>query len=445
MLAQTFSEFELIVVDDGSEDNTREVVEGFADARVRYVHQEPAGISAGRNRAADESVGYFTAVHDDDDLMLPWRLETSIAGITADVDASYGAWVNFDDETAAMSLHITRGFSQELLAFNGQGPGHATWLVPTHLIQTFRYDETLSSSVDHNLASRLMWSGVRWHHVGKVLFIRRVHSRQVSAVDSGRQRSAAFLTRYAAIAAAAPSGRRTLRKEGTALKYPDIPEKSRLFEAFGAYLPDHLVTRTGLVVNNVTNKIIALDRYDGVDYMMAEHDMLTGRLRFEFSEVSAVTWEDLVRLRAKGIVGVKLTVKRRDLSPAAVEAKAALLDVDFHQRAASAVRRRLNELIADLAKKGKSPGWLIGTGPGLLESEIPLLGSPERAVKLSAAADEAHHFRINAVGYGFFEDALAAMKRLPDAVSEGRLLYLDTETRPSGSVLTFLASMDGRG
>ena len=73
VLAQTFQDFELIVVDDGSTDETQAVVERFTDPRVRYLRQEPAGISAARNRAADLSQGHFTAVHDDDDIMTETR------------------------------------------------------------------------------------------------------------------------------------------------------------------------------------------------------------------------------------------------------------------------------------------------------------------------------------------------------------------------------------
>lgn len=91
VLAQTVDDFELIVVDDGSTDDTRLVVESFDDERVKYVYQENRGIAAARNAIADIARGTFTAVHDDDDIMLPWRLEVSLSGIKAGVQASYGS------------------------------------------------------------------------------------------------------------------------------------------------------------------------------------------------------------------------------------------------------------------------------------------------------------------------------------------------------------------
>jgi glycosyltransferase involved in cell wall biosynthesis len=75
VLAQTFSDFELIVVDDGSTDETTAVVEGFGDPRLRLIRtSRNQGIPLARNRALSEARGRFIAWLDSDDLCHPERL-----------------------------------------------------------------------------------------------------------------------------------------------------------------------------------------------------------------------------------------------------------------------------------------------------------------------------------------------------------------------------------
>ena len=77
VLAQTAPPSEVIVVDDGSTDDTRDVVGGFGD-RVRYVHQPNSGVCAARNRGVKESSGNIIAFMDADDTMEPASLEKQL-------------------------------------------------------------------------------------------------------------------------------------------------------------------------------------------------------------------------------------------------------------------------------------------------------------------------------------------------------------------------------
>jgi glycosyltransferase involved in cell wall biosynthesis len=75
VLAQTFGDFELVVVDDGSTDDTREIVHGIADTRVHYVYRENGGLSAARNTGVAASHGRYVTFLDDDDRVSPSWLE----------------------------------------------------------------------------------------------------------------------------------------------------------------------------------------------------------------------------------------------------------------------------------------------------------------------------------------------------------------------------------
>jgi glycosyltransferase involved in cell wall biosynthesis len=84
VLAQTYSNFELIVVDDCSPDETPEVVKAFTDPRLRYIRRTQNGRAAlARNDGIAAARGSFIAFQDDDDIWLPHKLERQVAALLA--------------------------------------------------------------------------------------------------------------------------------------------------------------------------------------------------------------------------------------------------------------------------------------------------------------------------------------------------------------------------
>jgi glycosyltransferase involved in cell wall biosynthesis len=79
VLGQTYSDYEIIAVDDGSTDNTREIVNAFSDKKIRYVFQENRGRSNARNHAINIAWGRYIAFLDSDDLFMPIKLERQVA------------------------------------------------------------------------------------------------------------------------------------------------------------------------------------------------------------------------------------------------------------------------------------------------------------------------------------------------------------------------------
>lgn len=67
VIDQKFKDFELIVVDDGSTDNTKEILEKYTN-KIKYVYQKNQGVSAARNRGISQALGEYIAFLDDDDI-----------------------------------------------------------------------------------------------------------------------------------------------------------------------------------------------------------------------------------------------------------------------------------------------------------------------------------------------------------------------------------------
>jgi glycosyltransferase involved in cell wall biosynthesis len=116
VLAQTSPPEEVIVIDDGSTDDTRQLLAPYQD-RIRYIHQTNAGISCARNRGIRESSGTLIAFIDADDRWLPQKLALQLECMEANpaVDLVHTEILYWDDRTGELAL-----VPQERERFTGQ-------------------------------------------------------------------------------------------------------------------------------------------------------------------------------------------------------------------------------------------------------------------------------------------------------------------------------------
>jgi glycosyltransferase involved in cell wall biosynthesis len=120
VLAQTYQDFELLIVDDGSTDNTRSLVESYVakDSRVRYFYQENQRQSAARNLALKHVKGEFVCFLDSDNYWLPDKLEKSLAAFQQhpEADIVYGDCITVNEAGEEISRKNMRRHSGMITA-----------------------------------------------------------------------------------------------------------------------------------------------------------------------------------------------------------------------------------------------------------------------------------------------------------------------------------------
>jgi glycosyltransferase involved in cell wall biosynthesis len=181
VLTQTFSDFELIVVDDGSTDHTVEVVERFQDPRVRLLRlPENRGVSRARNEGIRVSRGELVAFLDHDDEWLPRKLELQVACLRANNDpwttVVYCRGRREIDGTTKSSRQRARPLREgevfdHLLA--GWMPGTSQFVVKRSvLVDIGGFDEELAGSEHWDLWPRLAQAANKFAAVDEVLVIK---------------------------------------------------------------------------------------------------------------------------------------------------------------------------------------------------------------------------------------------------------------------------------
>lgn len=218
VLSQTYSHFEVLVVDDGSTDDTAARVARIPDPRIRYLRRPHCGVSAARNMGIAEAGGDFIAFLDSDDLWKPTKLQRKVDFLHThpEVDVVFSDLEKFDgDEHVVSFMRTTPTFSKLLqdAAFpEGLVLEPRTVLlclleevpikIPTltirreALARSGLFDEQWSSSEDWELLLRLCRSA-RFGYIDEPLAVVRVlptslHRRDV---DQGDRAMLELLTR----------------------------------------------------------------------------------------------------------------------------------------------------------------------------------------------------------------------------------------------------------
>ena len=177
--AQNYDNIEIIVVDDGSTDNTKGIVQQYKD--IKYFYIEHKGISVARNTALEKSKGEYIAFLDSDDYWLPNKLNTQMQYFKdhPDCEIVFTKYENFfEDEKLktnkrAMHEKMMEKFLKQYLPSS---------VIKKELFEKYgNFDENFSGVEDTEFLYRLLKKGVSINHIiPEVFYVRRIHGKNVT-------------------------------------------------------------------------------------------------------------------------------------------------------------------------------------------------------------------------------------------------------------------------
>jgi glycosyltransferase involved in cell wall biosynthesis len=185
ILAQTFSDWELLVGDDGSTDNTEEIVRAYSDERIKYFkNEENMGITPTRIKLIDKSEGEYVGFLDSDDIAMPQKLHEQITFLDENDDyATCGSWGIMIDENGRTIKEINLAADNEAircnLLFSSQFI-QSSVIIRKDVLKEETYNTDFPVAEDYDLWCRLAGQGYKMQNIPRYLVKYRWHGANIS-------------------------------------------------------------------------------------------------------------------------------------------------------------------------------------------------------------------------------------------------------------------------
>jgi len=209
ILAQTFLNFEFIIVNDGSTDNTLKVINKYKliDKRIRVVNQENQGLTASLVTGVKIAGGVYIARQDVDDVSLPNRFEKQYKAMEkygADVCFSSVKIINDGLTTVYYNPHLS-SIKWNSLFSNKYGFHSAVMFKKDSIIKIGGYDQNFKFAQDYDLWDRCMSNGLKFNYLNEVLVQFSINREQLSSKYLDKQNQYRDLISSRALRRAVPT------------------------------------------------------------------------------------------------------------------------------------------------------------------------------------------------------------------------------------------------
>ena len=193
ILSQTFDNFEFIIIDDASTDNSLQIIKSYTDKRIILICNEyNVGNYPSRNKGLEIAVGKYICVMDADDVAYPQRLELQYQYLEACSDL----WIlgtGLDFSIPGMKWTLPSSHEQLMIGLLQDNVSlHSSLMIRTDVMRKYGgYDEKYVYSCDYDLMSRFSLAG-KVENLPEVLMMYRWHASQISQLHQDEQKAFAY-------------------------------------------------------------------------------------------------------------------------------------------------------------------------------------------------------------------------------------------------------------